>query len=209
MHKPPDTLCRHLSVTLDFLPACSCATSLISLCKIMYLKIKGWDILISEWKGNTWQLLVLSWRKLPTYTCSLLEMWRKLVCVCFCEARGGRRKCVRCWSTAHPPELSLTAVATEGEIWLWPPEMTCSLLHLRAHDVARAPAWGEGSTEGRERCRDKGHPTEGLGGQSLCGLSSLLKPPGYWLPGIPQLAPKPPNSSCTAKPRAMQPYQCG
>lgn len=38
-------------------------------------------------------------------------------------------------------------MATEGEIWLWPPEMTCSALHLRGHDVAQAEqrgALGEG-----------------------------------------------------------------
>lgn len=34
---------------------------------------------------------------------------------CMCEVRGVGRKCGRCWSIAHPPELSLTAVATEGE----------------------------------------------------------------------------------------------
>lgn len=43
-----------------------------------------------------------------------------------------------------------------SSVWLlWPPEMTCSALHLQGHGVARAPA-GEGSTEGRQRCRDKG-----------------------------------------------------
>lgn len=59
-----------------------------------------------------------------------------------------------------------------SSVWLlWPPEMTCSALHLQGHGVARAPA-GEGSTEGRQRCRDKGWPTEGEGGQSHHGLSS-------------------------------------
>lgn len=47
--------------------------------------------------------------------------------------------------------FSLTAVATEGEIWLWPLEMTCSALHLRGHDVAQAEergALGEGRDVG-------------------------------------------------------------
>lgn len=46
------------------------------------------------------------------------------------------RECGRCWSTAHPSELSLTAVPTEGGIWLWPPEMTYNAFHLRCHGVA-------------------------------------------------------------------------
>lgn len=51
------------------------------------------------------------------------------MCVLLCEVRGGGRKCGRSWSTAHPPELSLTAVATGGR--MWPPGMTCRALHLR------------------------------------------------------------------------------
>lgn len=43
----------------------------------MYLKIRGWDTLISKWKGNKQQhlLVMMSWKKLSMCTCSFFQLW--------------------------------------------------------------------------------------------------------------------------------------
>lgn len=113
MHKLPGMLSRHFSATLYFLLCYKFYFSLLT----MYLKIKGWGILILNEKrirGSSRHCHGENCQHVHAAYCRCGE--KRCECVfCMCEVRGVGRKCGRCWSTAHPPELSLTAVATEGE----------------------------------------------------------------------------------------------
>lgn len=151
MHKWLGIFSRHLTMTLYIF---LCYNFYLSLLR-MFLKSRArtsWVLNEKGIQGSCWCSHRENCQHVHAAYCRRGE--KRCVCVSpWVRSQEVGRKCGSCWSTAHPSELSLTAVATKGGIWLWPPERICSALHLRGPDVARAPARGEGSTKGRQRCR--------------------------------------------------------